>query len=166
MLDFAWLNRFRHVLIFLGTDILGLLQVLIFWRVFTVLKIWNGKLILKARRWRRKQKNKTKIYILKQIAQYLGFQTNLLQDFSFSPWRKFVFKPKYWAICLNIYIFVLFFCFNTSSSPCRKDQFAVSYFSTSIVTIQVYNWEIRHHSLVCCCGLADILYSLQYSHVN
>ena len=46
----------------------------------------------------------------------------------------------------------------TSSSPCRKDQFAVSYFSTTlIVLIQVYNWEIQHHSLVCCCGLADIL---------
>ena len=41
----------------------------------------------------------------------------------------------------------------------RKDQFAVSCFSTSlIVLIQVYDWEIRHHSLVCCCGLADILY--------
>ena len=26
-----------------------------------------------------------------------------------------------------------------------------------IVLIQVYNWEIRHHSLVCCCGFADIL---------
>ena len=26
------------------------------------------------------------------------------------------------------------------------------------VLIQVYNWEIRHHSLVCCCGLPDILY--------
>ena len=48
-----------------------------------------------------------------------------------------------------------------SSWLCRKDQFAVSYFSTSlIVLIQVYNWEIRHHSLVCCCGLADILYIL------
>ena len=21
----------------------------------------------------------------------------------------------------------------------------------------MYNWEIRHHSLVCCCGFADIL---------
>ena len=27
-----------------------------------------------------------------------------------------------------------------------------------IVLIQVYNWEIRHHSTVCRCGLADILY--------
>ena len=47
----------------------------------------------------------------------------------------------------------------TSSSPCRKEQFAVSYFSTSlIVLIQDVCWEIRHHSLLCCCGLADILY--------
>ena len=61
---------------------------------------------------------------------------------------------------LNIFIFCFILLF-TSSSPCRKDQFAVSYFSTSlIVLIQVYNWEIRHHSLVCCCGLADILYIL------
>ena len=46
----------------------------------------------------------------------------------FSPWRRFVFKPKYWAICLNIYIFCSILLF-TSSSPCCKDQFAVSYFS-------------------------------------
>jgi len=39
--------------------------------------------------------------------------------------------------------------------------FGFSYFSTSlIVLIQVYNWEIRHHSLVCYCGLADIFYIL------
>ena len=59
---------------------------------------------------------------------------------------------------VKLYIFCFIFLF-TSSSPCHKDQFTVSYFSTSlIVLIQVYNWEIRHHSLVCCCGLADILY--------
>ena len=61
------------------------------------------------------------------------------------------------------YTFVCFILLFTSSSPCRKDQFAVSYFSTSlIVLIQVYNWEIRHHSLVCCCGLADIFYQFPY----
>ena len=60
-------------------------------------------------------------------------------------------------VCFQTEIFVLFFL--PSSSPCLKDQFAVSHFSTSlIVLIQVYNWEIRHHSLVCCCRLADILY--------
>ena len=43
-------------------------------------KIWNGKLILTARRWRSKQKNKTIcIYIFKQTAQYFGLKTNLLQ---------------------------------------------------------------------------------------
>ena len=38
------------------------------------------------------------------------FVTNFYFHFSFSPWRRFVFKPKYWAICLNIYCFVLSFC--------------------------------------------------------
>ena len=43
------------------------------------------------------------------------------------------------------------------------DQFAVSYFSTSlIVLIQIYNWKIWHHSLVCCWGLADITYVLNF----
>ena len=73
------------------------------------------------------EKNKTKKYIFKQIAQ--------------------------------IYIFfVLFFCLILHRLAFIKDQFAVSYFSTSlIVLIQVYNWEIRHRSLICCRGLADIL---------
>ena len=63
-------------------------------------------------------------------------------------------------MCLNIFFcFILLF---TSSSPCRKDHFAVSYFSTSLIgLIQVYNWEIKHHSLICCCGLNDILYILE-----
>ena len=63
--------------------------------------------------------------------------------FSFSPWRRFV----------RFFCFILLF---PSSSPCRKDQFAVSYFSTSlIVLIQIYNWEIRYQSLICFCGFAD-----------
>ena len=62
------------------------------------------------------------------------------------------------------YIFFSFILLFTSSSPCRKDQSAVSYFSTSlIVLIQVYNWEIRHHSLVCYCGLSDILHILEFT---
>ena len=67
----------------------------------------------------------------------------------------------------NLFKYILF-CFIllfTSSSPCRKDEFAVLYFSTSlIVLIQVYNWEIRHHSLVCCRGFADILNILESSY--
>ena len=87
---------------------------------------------------------------------------NAINNVWVSPWWRFVFKPKYWAICLNIYVFLFSSFVYFSSSPCCKDQFAVSYFSTSsIVLIQVYNWEIRHHSLVCCCGLADILYILK-----
>ena len=67
---------------------------------------------------------------------------------------------------IHIFFSYIFFCFVLlfpSSSPCRKDQFAVSYFSTSlIVLIQVYNWEIRHPSLVCCCGLDLILCILNF----
>ena len=62
------------------------------------------------------------------------------------------------------YIFFSFILLFTSSSPCRKDQFAVSYFSTSLIVLsQVYNWEIRHHSLVCYCGLSDVLYILEFT---
>ena len=101
------------------------------------------------------------VYYILFIATFSNLFLLFFFHFSFSPWRRFVFKLKYWAIWLNIYIYI-FFCFIllfTSSSPCRNDQFAVSDFSTSwIVLIQVFNWEIWHHSLVCCCGLADILY--------
>ena len=36
----------------------------------------------------------------------------------------------------------------------------------SLVLILVYNWEIWHHSLVCCCGLADILYILNEENAS
>ena len=123
-------------------------------------KIWNGKLILTAGRWRSKQKNPVqKIYIFKQLEKFV---TNLLQihfvthflfyfHFSFSPWRRFVFNQEYWAI-IWIHLFCCFILLFTSSSSCRKNQFAVSYFSTSlIVLIQVYNWEIQHHALFFFC---------------
>ena len=62
-----------------------------------------------------------------------------------SPWA--YMHSRFGGLCV----------FFTSLSPCRKDKFAVSYFSTSlIVLIQVNSWEIQHHSLVWCCGLADI----------
>ena len=73
------------------------------------------------------------------------------------PLEKVCFQTEIKDTLFKYIFFVLFFL--PSSSPCLKDQFAVSHFSTSlIVLIQVYNWEIRHHSLVCCCRLADILY--------
>ena len=55
-----------------------------------------------------------------------------LVPFSFllAPEEGLFSKRKYWAICLNVYF--LFYSFVTSSSPCRKDQFAVSYFSINI----------------------------------
>ena len=57
------------------------------------------------------------------------------------------------------YIFFSFILLFTSSTPCRKHQFAVLYFlRVIIVLIQVHNWVIRHHSTVCCCGLDDIIH--------
>ena len=50
-------------------------------------------------------------------------------------------------------LFVLFFCYFFIALP-----FAVlNFLQVIIVLIQVYNWEIRHHSMVCHCALADIL---------
>ena len=58
----------------------------------------------------------------------------VLSSFSFSPWRRFAFKPKYWANLFK-YIFFCFVLLFTSSSPCCKDQFAVLWFSTSYYCI-------------------------------
>ena len=82
----------------------------------------------------------------------------VLFSFFFWPLKKVCFQTE---ILANLFKYI-YFCgilLITSSSPCRKDQFAVSYVSKRLIAlIQVYNREIRHHSLVCCCGLADILY--------
>ena len=67
-------------------------------------------------------------------------------------------RHKTGQVCLNIYIFVLFFSLLLHRLAVRKDQFAVFYFQqVIIVPIQVYNWEIRHHSTVRRCVLAGIL---------
>ena len=95
-----------------------------------------------------------------------NYNLTLLRDMNFFI---ALFKLKYSAtgglnrhktgqVCLNIYIFVLFFSLLLHRLAVRKDQFAVLYFvQVIIVLIQVYNWEIRHHSTVCRCVLAGIL---------
>ena len=55
--------------------------------------------------------------------------------------------PKY-----TFYCFILLFTF---SSPCATAVQVI----TVLIMIQVYNWEIRHHSSVRRCGLADVLYN-------
>ena len=59
--------------------------------------------------------------------------------------------------------FLLFFCLLLYRLAVRT-SLPFHIFLRLIVLIQVYNWEIRHHSFVCCCGLADILYILELSH--
>ena len=56
------------------------------------------------------------------------------------------------AIWLDIYtVLVLFFCLLTSSSLCRKDQFAVSYFSMNLKAsrITLYTWPTCGLNLAC-----------------
>ena len=76
-------------------------------------------------------------------------------NLSFGPWRRFVFKLKYWANLFK-YIFLFYsFVYFFIALPFHIFLHVV------IVLIQVYSWEIRHHSLVCCCGLANFLYILE-----
>ena len=67
-----------------------------------------------------------------------------------------VFKPKYWANLFNYTFF--FFCLFLHRLAVRISLPFHIFLHVVIVLIQVNNWEIQHHSLVCRCGLADILY--------
>ena len=92
------------------------------------------------------------------------FQKSLL-------WRAFLkrcvfgdrFKRKYWTNLFKYIFFLLFFCLllHRLAVSIRLPFYVV-------VLIQVNNWEIQHHSTVCCCGLDDILYfgTLGLSHVG
>ena len=73
------------------------------------------------------EKNLTPLYIGKKILRTFSVIFILL----LAPEEGLLFflKPKYWAVCVDKYIFCFILLF-TSSSPCRKDQFAVAYFST------------------------------------
>ena len=80
--------------------------------------------------------------------------------FFFKPlnWRRFAFKLKYWAILFKYILFVLFFCLLLHRLAVRISLPFYDFVQVIIVLIQVYNWEILHHSTVCRCRLADILY--------
>ena len=78
------------------------------------------------------------MYIFNKFAQYFSLKTNLLQG-------------------LKLYIFCFILSF-TSSSPCRKDQFAALWFSASEYYCTDHKWETRHHSTIYRCGLADIFF--------
>ena len=55
-------------------------------------------------------------------------------------------------------IFVLFFCLLLLRLAVRNSLPFHDFLQVIIVLNQVYNWAIRHHSKVCRCRLADILY--------
>ena len=89
------------------------------------------------------------------------FKHWLLTNF-FWPLKKVCFQTEILGKFVSIYIFCFILLF-TSSSSCRKDQLPFYIFlQVVILPVQVYIWEIRHHSLVCRCGLSDILYILVF----
>ena len=62
-----------------------------------------------------------------------------------------------------MYFFVLFFCLLLHLLAVRISLPFHIFIQVVIVLIQLYNWEIRHHSFVCRCGLADILYIILFT---
>ena len=67
-------------------------------------KIWNGRLILTARRWKSKQKNKTNIYLYIYIYIYIYI---------------YLFKYIYFLFYFLFYSFVYFFIALPYGSVCR-----------------------------------------------
>ena len=61
-------------------------ELLVICQAAVLQKIISGKLILTARWWRSKQKNKRKIYIFSKFAQYFCLETNLVQGLK-EKWR-------------------------------------------------------------------------------
>ena len=94
------------------------------------------------------------VFLLLLFATNLSFYLHL----SFRPCRRVVFKPKYWANLFKQIFFVLSFCLLLHHLAIRISLVFNDFLQVITVLIQIYNWEIRHHSTVCHCGLADILY--------
>ena len=98
---------------------------------------------------RRREKSDGSLVVFIMATLEIVLDRKKLLDGSNGPFGDNVFKIR-----LDYFSF---YSFVTSSLPCRKDQFAVLYFlQVIIILIQVYNQEIRHHSMVCYCGLAGI----------
>ena len=64
-------------------------------------KTFDWSLTTRIKQWEKKR--------LLSVEQAFLTNFKFYFHFSFSPWRRFVFKPKYWAICLNIYVFLFYF---------------------------------------------------------
>ena len=76
--------------------------------------------------------------------------TSIQQYLVLLAWLKFITTPKR---------IVLFFCFLLHRLAAR---ISLPFHIFLQVLIQVYKWEIQHHSLVCRCGLADNLHILAH----
>ena len=102
------------------------------------------------------------IVLLSYFQTLTSYELLVLSSNFFWPLKKVCFQTEILGKFVSIYIFCFILLF-TSSSSCRKDQLPFYIFlQVVILPVQVYIWEIRHHSLVCRCGLSDILYILVF----
>ena len=62
-------------------------------------------------------------------------KTKTFKNKTFSPWRRFVFKQKYWAICLNIYT-----CFFENRATKKFQSLALIGNLMALVT-----WKVKSH---------------------
>ena len=67
-----------------------------------------------------------------------------------------------WFNRFECVFFVLFFCLLLHSLAVKISLTFYDCLPIIIVLIQVYNWQIWHHSMICCCGRADILFLFQF----
>ena len=74
------------------------------------------------------------------------FVTNFYFYFHFfSPWRRFVFKPKYWAICLTISCFVLSFCLLLHR---LSVMISLPFYIFRHVIVLMLRWKLRNSSVL------------------
>ena len=87
------------------------------------------------------------------------------KNFSLYSLCIYLFNCLNFICCFNwfeyIYIF-LFFCLLLHRLAVSTSLPFYDVLQIIIVLIQVYNWESRHQSMVCRCGLADILFLLLF----
>ena len=105
------------------------------------------------------ENHKTANWSLRQGNEEVKKKTNIL-IFLLAPEESLFSNRNIGQICLNIYIYFLFFRSLLHRPGVRISLPFYDFLQVIIVLMQVY-WEIRYHSTVCRRDLADILcYSL------
>ena len=98
------------------------------------------------------------IVLLSYFQTLTSYELLVLSSNFFWPLK----KVCYWANLFKYIFFALFFCLLLHRLAVRISSPFYIFLQVVILLIKVYIWEIRYHSLVCRCGLSDILYILVF----